>query len=214
MPFPYKMHDKPKTDFRQAPIISVRRMIVPICILVLFSAGIGVDWHQTLNAKAAATTTGLTLSQQTESGPVQENINIAGSMDTLAATPSIWPVSGAVTSGFGWRNSPWGDGRELHPGIDIAAGMGTPVVATADGEVEKAGWSGGYGNIVQINHGNGIETIYGHNSKIAVSAGQAVKKGQVVAYAGSTGRSTGPHVHYEVRVNGTAVDPIKFLVLY
>jgi murein DD-endopeptidase MepM/ murein hydrolase activator NlpD len=101
----------------------------------------------------------------------------------------------------------------LHPGIDIATSMGTPIFATADGEVVQSGWSGGYGNIVQINHGNGIETIYGHNSRVIVNAGQYVKKGQIICYSGNTGRSTGPHLHYEIRVNGTAVDPIRFLVL-
>lgn len=132
----------------------------------------------------------------------------------LTATPSIWPARGTVTSSFGWRISPFGDGNELHPGIDIAYTMGAPVVATADGEVSMSGPAGGYGNLVQINHGNGISTLYGHNSQLAVKAGQTVKKGQVIAYAGSTGKSTGPHVHYEVRVNDTAVDPMKYLVQY
>lgn len=132
----------------------------------------------------------------------------------LTATPSIWPARGTVTSSFGWRVSPFGDGNELHPGIDIAYTMGAPVVATADGEVIVSGSAGGYGNLVQINHGNGISTLYGHNSQLAVKVGQTVKKGQVIAYAGSTGKSTGPHVHYEVRVNNTAVDPMKYLVQY
>ena len=132
----------------------------------------------------------------------------------LAATPSIWPVSGDVTSRFGSRNSPWGGGDDdWHPGIDIANNVGTPIFATADGEVVQSGMSGGYGNLVQINHGNGISTLYGHNYQIVVSVGQIVKKGQVISYMGSTGNSTGPHSHYEVRVNGTAVNPESFLVL-
>jgi len=132
----------------------------------------------------------------------------------LAAMPSIWPVSGEVTSRFGSRNSPWGGGdNDWHPGIDIANNVGTPVFATADGEVVGSGWSDGYGNLVQIDHGNGIVTLYGHNSQIIVHVGQVVKKGQVISYMGSTGNSTGPHVHYEVRVNGTAVNPESFLVL-
>ncbi|MBP2644386.1 MAG: Peptidase [Firmicutes bacterium] len=106
------------------------------------------------------------------------------------------------------------DGGELHPGIDIAYDAGLPVVATADGKVVKSGWGGGYGNMVQIDHGNGIETIYGHNSQLLVSAGQEVRKGQVISYAGSTGKSTGPHVHYEVREKGVAVNPFKYMVMF
>ena len=124
----------------------------------------------------------------------------------LAATPSIWPAAGTVTSRFGRR------GGEYHPGIDIAGASGTPVVATADGIVVHSDWDdGGYGKLVQIAHGNGIETLYGHNSASVVSNGQTVKRGQLIAYSGSTGSSTGPHVHYEIRVNGTAVNPANFL---
>lgn len=130
----------------------------------------------------------------------------------LASTPSIWPTSGDVTSRFGWRSSPWGgSGGDYHPGIDIANSVGTPIVATADGEVVHSEWYGGYGNMVQIDHGNGIMTIYGHNSQLLVHVGQVVKKGQVIAYLGNTGASTGPHCHYEIRVNGTAVNPANFL---
>lgn len=133
--------------------------------------------------------------------------------DRLVATPSIWPASGDVTSRFGWRSSPWGGwGSDYHPGIDIANDIGTPIVAAADGDVVFAGWnSGGYGNLVQVDHGNGTVTLYGHNSANSVSVGQKVHKGDIVAYMGSTGNSTGPHVHYEVRVNGTAVNPASFL---
>lgn len=147
-------------------------------------------------------------------GQEQEILKVARSADTLASKPSIWPVNGEITSGFGWRTSPWGEGNEMHAGIDIANSMETPIVATADGEVVQTGWAGGYGNVVQLSHGNGIVTVYGHNSRIAVKTGEPVKKGQIIAYMGSTGRSTGPHVHYEIRVNGTAVDPISFLVAY
>ena len=129
----------------------------------------------------------------------------------LKATPSIWPTHGEVTSRFGWRSSPWGGSSDWHPGIDIANDTGTPIVATADGEVIQSEWYGGYGKMVAINHGNGITTIYGHNSLNLVHAGQMVKKNQTIGYVGSTGYSTGPHVHYEVRVNGTAVNPANFL---
>ncbi len=122
--------------------------------------------------------------------------------------PSIWPVNGVVTSPYGLR---WG-GTDFHPGIDIANDMGTPIIATADGIVEYAGWnSGGYGNMVDINHGNGIMTRYGHASQVVVATGQAVKRGQLIAYMGSTGFSTGPHVHYEVHINGQRVNPVSYL---
>jgi murein DD-endopeptidase MepM/ murein hydrolase activator NlpD len=99
----------------------------------------------------------------------------------------------------------------MHEGIDIAVPSGTPVVASASGTVITAGWLGGYGNLVVIDHGNGLATAYGHNSSLAVGGGQQVAQGQVIAYSGSTGHSTGPHVHFEVRVNGTPVDPLGYL---
>ena len=117
----------------------------------------------------------------------------------------IWPVSGPVTSGYGWR---WG---RMHEGIDIAVPTGTPVVAAASGQVIVAGWMGGYGNLVVIDHGGGLATAYGHNSSFAVGSGSTVSQGQTIAYAGSTGNSTGPHVHFEVRVNGSPVDPLGYL---
>lgn len=138
----------------------------------------------------------------------------AAGAGSAATTPSIWPAKGAVTSGFGWRNSPFGGGTELHQGIDLAVDTGTPVVATADGEVVQSGFAGDFGNLVQVDHGNGFATFYGHNARLAVSVGQTVLKGQVIAYAGSTGRSTGPHLHYEVRKDGAAVDPWRYLVAY
>lgn len=129
----------------------------------------------------------------------------------LNATPSLWPASGEVTSRFGWRSSPFGGGSDWHPGIDIANSAGTPIIATAAGEVVYSGWYSGYGRMVQIDHGNGIVTIYAHNSQNIVREGQSVEKGDVIAYMGSTGWSTGSHVHYEIRVNGTAVNPANFL---
>lgn len=131
--------------------------------------------------------------------------------ERLAVTPSIWPTNGEVTSRFGWRSSPWGAGSDWHPGIDIANETGTPIVAAADGTVVNSGWVGGYGKMIEIDHGNGIVTVYGHNSQMLVTPGQQVKKGQTIAYMGSTGNSTGSHLHYEVRVNGTAVNPASFL---
>jgi murein DD-endopeptidase MepM/ murein hydrolase activator NlpD len=117
----------------------------------------------------------------------------------------IWPVSGPITSPFGLR---WGT---LHPGIDIGVPSGTPVHAAAAGKVVWCGWMSGYGNLVMIDHGGGFATAYGHNTSVAVSCGQDVAQGQVVAYSGCTGFCTGPHVHFEVRVNGTPVDPLSYL---
>lgn len=116
-----------------------------------------------------------------------------------------WPVSGPVTSGFGSR---WG---RMHEGVDIAVGEGTPVHAAAAGTVIYAGWMGGYGNLVVVDHGNGLSTAYAHNSSLSVSVGQSVAAGELVSYSGNTGNSTGPHVHFEVRVNGSAVDPLGYL---
>jgi len=116
-----------------------------------------------------------------------------------------WPVSGPVTSGFGLR---WG---RMHEGIDIAVAEGTPVRAAGAGTVIFAGWMGGYGNLVVVDHGNGLSTAYAHNSSLGVGVGQSVTAGQVVSYSGNTGNSTGPHVHFEVRVNGSAVDPLGYL---
>jgi murein DD-endopeptidase MepM/ murein hydrolase activator NlpD len=116
-----------------------------------------------------------------------------------------WPVSGPVTSGFGLR---WG---RMHEGIDIAVAEGTPVRAAGAGTVIYAGWMGGYGNLVVVDHGNGLSTAYAHNSSLGVGVGQSVTAGLVVSYSGKTGNSTGPHVHFEVRVNGSAVDPLGYL---
>lgn len=127
--------------------------------------------------------------------------------DAVHTVPSMWPAAGYVSSPYGLRF----DGTEFHQGIDIAAEMGTPIVATADGVVTAAGWNGGYGNMVDVDHGGGIVTRYGHASALAVTVGQQVRRGEVIAYVGSTGHSTGPHVHYEVRVDGQPVNPAGYL---
>jgi len=117
----------------------------------------------------------------------------------------VWPVQGPLTSPFGFR---WG---RMHEGIDIAVPTGTPVVSAAAGTVIVAGWMGGYGNLVVVDHGNGIATAYAHNSSLAAGVGQSVAQGQLIAYAGNTGHSFGPHLHFEVRVNGSAADPLGYL---
>lgn len=123
----------------------------------------------------------------------------------------IWPVNGVITSPYGYRTHPIFGTTIYHSGIDIGVDYGTPVQAADGGTVVEAGWSSGYGYAVVIDHGNGLSTLYGHNQELAVSPGQAVSQGQVIAYAGSTGNSTGPHVHFEVRANGDPVDPQGYL---
>ena len=132
---------------------------------------------------------------------------------TLALVPYRKPVVGEVefTSGFGVRSDPFLGRPAMHTGLDFRAATGDPVRATANGKVVSAGWSGGYGRMVEIDHGNGLSTRYGHLSEIGVKVGEAVKIGQMIGEVGSTGRSTGPHLHYETRIDGEAVDPQKFL---
>ena len=128
----------------------------------------------------------------------------------FASMPSIWPSYGRIMSTFGYRASPW---RGFHSGVDISAAFGSPIKATANGVVSFAGWRTGYGKAVMIDHGFGYQTLYGHTSGFAVSVGQRVKKGQVIAYIGMTGFTTGPHVHYEVLRNGSCIDPVHYLDL-
>ncbi|MHB8876743.1 MAG: M23 family metallopeptidase [Myxococcaceae bacterium] len=130
----------------------------------------------------------------------------------LASTPSTWPVRGWVTSDFGQRLDPYTADRVMHAGLDIAAPHGKDVMAPSDGTVVFAGLEGGYGNVLVIDHGYGIKTRYGHLASIKVKAGDKVKRGQLVAAIGNTGRSTGPHLHYEVRVNGLQQNPRKFIL--
>jgi murein DD-endopeptidase MepM/ murein hydrolase activator NlpD len=129
-----------------------------------------------------------------------------------ASMPSSMPLASAVlTSSFGMRAHPLLGGWRAHAGVDLAARLGSPIMATSDGMVARADWTGGYGLFVALDHGGGIQTRYGHMSRLAVSPGQTVHKGEVIGYVGSTGRSTGPHLHYEVRVNGQAVNPASTL---
>lgn len=128
-----------------------------------------------------------------------------------SATPSIWPVTGWLTSGYGSRQDPFTGGADFHPGLDISAGYGRPVHATADGTVIGAEFSGNYGNLVTIDHGFGISTRYGHLSRFAVMNGQQVRRGAILGYVGSTGRSTSSHLHYEILVNGKLTNPLKLL---
>ncbi|MGB7925834.1 MAG: M23 family metallopeptidase, partial [Pyrinomonadaceae bacterium] len=139
----------------------------------------------------------------------------ASSTATAAASaymPSIWPVAGLIRGGVGVRRNPFGGTSfEFHKGQDISAPTGTPVIATADGVVVTAGWQRGYGRVVYIDHGNGISTRYGHLSRIDVAVGQVLKRGEQLGLVGSSGRSTAPHLHYEVRINGEPANPLNYL---
>jgi murein DD-endopeptidase MepM/ murein hydrolase activator NlpD len=129
------------------------------------------------------------------------------------SAPNLWPVEGQVTGSFGERIDPFNGEGAFHSGVDISSAYGTPIVAPADGVVTFTDLLGGYGKLIMINHGSGISTRYGHLSGFAVTVGQEVHRGDVIGYVGASGRSTGPHLHYEVRINDTPVNPYKYLRL-
>jgi murein DD-endopeptidase MepM/ murein hydrolase activator NlpD len=125
--------------------------------------------------------------------------------------PGLWPVTGRLMGGFGERTDPFSGEGARHTGVDISAPMGTPVKATADGVIVSAGWNSGYGRCVIIDHGNGYQTLYGHLSKIDVMEGAEIRQGETLGLVGMTGRATGPHLHYEVRIHSTPVNPYRYL---
>jgi len=127
------------------------------------------------------------------------------------SAPNLWPVEGQVTGSFGERIDPFNGERAFHSGVDIGSSFGSPIIAPADGVVTFSSLLGGYGKAIMIDHGNGISTRYGHLSGYAVTAGQSVHRGEVIGFVGESGRSTGPHLHYEVRINDTPVNPYKYL---
>ena len=128
-------------------------------------------------------------------------------------TPTVWPVIGKLEGGFGGRRNPFGGGSyEFHSGQDIEAAMGAPIVSGASGKVSFVGWQNGYGQLIVIDHGGGLTTRYGHLSHIDVELGQVLSRGQFIGRVGSTGRSTGPHLHYEVRIHDQAVNPLQYLL--
>jgi len=130
----------------------------------------------------------------------------------LASTPSIVPVRGILTDGFGGRSDPFTGEKGNHGAVDISSAAGQPVRAPADGIIVKAEWANGYGNVVYVSHGYGLSTRYGHLAKFNARPGQKVKRGDVIGFVGSTGRSTGPHLHYEVRMNGNPVNPLEYIL--
>ena len=150
---------------------------------------------------------------------ISDNIkSMLQGLETASQMPSgggngsfVWPCSGPITSYYGWRVHPIFGTRKYHSGMDIAVDTGTPIHAAAAGVVVYSGWMGGYGYAIMIDHGGGLVTIYGHNSSLAAGEGQRVSQGQVVAYAGSTGYSTGPHCHFEVRLHGEVTEPLNYL---
>jgi murein DD-endopeptidase MepM/ murein hydrolase activator NlpD len=146
-----------------------------------------------------------------ESGLATVKSTVESQQELARATPSIWPLAGWLASGYGQRKDPFDGSADFHPGLDIAAARGTPVRATADGTVTSAGFNGNYGNAVLIEHGFGISTRFGHLSRFAVRAGQQIRRGDVVGYVGSTGRATGPHLHYEILHNGSPINPLRLL---
>ncbi|MBW1997502.1 MAG: M23 family metallopeptidase [Deltaproteobacteria bacterium] len=130
----------------------------------------------------------------------------------LAHTPSVWPTRGWVSSRFGYRISPFTQKREFHKGIDISARKTAPIIAPGDGIVSSVRWDHGYGKVITINHDYGIKTVYAHLDKALVKKGQRVKRGQTIALVGQTGRTTGPHLHYEVHLNGVPVNPLRYIL--
>jgi murein DD-endopeptidase MepM/ murein hydrolase activator NlpD len=137
---------------------------------------------------------------------------LAGKSRRLASTPSIWPTRGWMTSGYGWRTSPFTGKRQFHAGVDISGPPGTPVLAPARGRVISAGRDGALGLSLVIDHGYGVRTSYGHNSKLLVKKGEEVARGQQIAALGNTGRSTGPHLHYSVHLDGRRVNPLNYVL--
>lgn len=137
---------------------------------------------------------------------------LRSNQNILEATPSIWPTSGWVTSGFAWRTSPFTGKREFHKGIDISAPRGTPVYAPARGSVSFTGRDGAYGLSIRLKHNTSLTTRFAHLHRIAVKSGKTVTRGELIGYVGNTGRSTGPHLHYEVRLNGVPVNPKRYIL--
>ena len=187
-------------------------------VLADTSAGLTDEsYFKSVDAFYALRSSALTgMSVATESSSLGRRSLGPGDLDLLDAGtdgPSIWPVIGPITSSFGQREDPvlgHGEG-EFHKGIDIGASNGTPIIATANGVVKSAQMVNGYGREVIVDHGNGVETLFGHMSGFAVMAGQTVTRGQVIGYVGHSGRTTGSHLHYEVRIRDNAVNPHKYL---
>ncbi|HLY02328.1 MAG TPA: peptidoglycan DD-metalloendopeptidase family protein [Candidatus Cybelea sp.] len=185
-----------------------RRNLVTLAGIHRRSVATEVAEMEDLSAAEEASLERLILERERELESAQRAAGIAGGADSSGASGMFsWPVTGTITSPFGWRSNPFGGAPEFHQGLDIAAPSGTTVTAAAGGTVIMAQWYGGYGNYILIDHGGGYSTGYGHLSAIYVSNGQSVQRGQAIGAVGSTGQSTGPHLHFEVRIAGKPVDP-------
>jgi murein DD-endopeptidase MepM/ murein hydrolase activator NlpD len=147
-----------------------------------------------------------------EDAEIEKQLRAIQATSSHASIPAMWAHMGKINNEFGFRRNPFG-GRtyEFHAGMDIDGERGDQVLAPASGIVTEAGWRGGYGNMIEVDHGNGLKTRYGHLSKIDVNVGDSISRGQIMAYVGSTGRSTGPHLHYELRLNDRPINPRRFL---
>ncbi|MBV8498885.1 MAG: peptidoglycan DD-metalloendopeptidase family protein [Candidatus Eremiobacteraeota bacterium] len=184
-----------------------RGNLVQLASIQRHSVASQVAEMEDLSAAEEAQLEGLILEREREMEAARKAEGIAGVESSGAAGSFSWPVTGTITSPFGWRSNPFGGAPEFHQGLDIAAPSGTTVTAAAAGTVIMAQWYGGYGNYILIDHGGGYSTGYGHLSAIYVSTGQAVQRGQAIGAVGSTGQSTGPHLHFEIRIAGKPVDP-------
>jgi murein DD-endopeptidase MepM/ murein hydrolase activator NlpD len=185
-----------------------RRNLVALAGIRRRSVAVQVAEMEDLSATQEASLEALIQERERELAAQQRAAGIAGGGESSGGSGMFsWPVTGTITSPFGWRSNPFGGAPEFHQGLDIAAPMGTTVTAAAGGTVIMAQWYGGYGNYILIDHGGGYSTGYGHLSAIYVTPGQAVGRGQAIGAVGSTGQSTGPHLHFEVRIAGKPVDP-------
>jgi murein DD-endopeptidase MepM/ murein hydrolase activator NlpD len=185
-----------------------RRNLVTLAGIRRRSVATEVAEMEDLSAAEEASLERLILERERELESAQRAAGIAGGGDSSGSSGMFsWPVTGTITSPFGWRSNPFGGAPEFHQGLDIAAPSGTTVTAAAGGTVIMAQWYGGYGNYILIDHGGGYSTGYGHLSAIYVTSGQSVQRGQAIGAVGSTGQSTGPHLHFEVRIAGKPVDP-------
>ena len=191
-----------------AKVISATRTKLRAAALLLASSitpALAQDGNLTPNAQAAAQFQAVFQSWK-------KLDRIDGNSGGAISIPSILPIATyTFTSAFGVRSDPFRGSAAMHAGVDLSASYGSPIYATADGVVDRAEWFGGYGNMVEIDHGKGIATRYGHMSRISARSGEQVKRGDLIGYVGSTGRSTGNHLHYEVRIDGYAVNPMPFL---
>lgn len=183
--------------------------------IIVILAVLSIGFFILISAAVVSSVTGLVSGNASE----QQSQNVEDLVDedtVYTGGEFAWPVPSVgpsnITSLYGWRIHPiFGVGRG-HTGIDIGAGYGSRVIAAKDGKVIMASWFGGYGNTVMVDHGGGVVTLYGHNSRFNCHTGQLVKRGDTIAFIGSTGNSTGPHCHFEIRVNGSTIDPFDYIV--